>query len=519
MGDPHGLWPLYRRDEIADAQRVFLVEGEKCADIVARLKLAGTTSAHGATAAKKTDWAPLAGKELIIMPDHDEAGENYRDDVVAELGKLVTIPIIKVLDLGLKGKGDDIEQWLGTLPESWSNEVIARELNRLADQAPAWKSPATKAPILKRGKWVSCQYNSRLWLEQQGLGDKIRLDRFKGIISVDDKPLDDTMIISMNGQIEASQRTRWSQEHVRSALIDIGNEHAYSPLTDWLDTLQWDGESRLDLFFRDAYQCELDPYTTACARVLFLSAVARAYQPGCQTDVMVVLIGPQGIFKSTGMKALCHDPSWFTDNIGDISDRKIGEDLQGKWIVEFSEFSRINRATADVTKGFLTRTSDWFRPAYGRVSKDHHRSCVFVGTSNTEELLQDTENRRYMPIHCKPGNIAWIKSNRDQLWAEAVSRYRAGEKHWIEDKDVLEACRRHQNAARNVDAWEDILREEFAGRNTIALADILDALGLKPDRYGKSEQIRVGIALKALGFKRARQSTGERDYYWERARQ
>ena len=241
---------------------------------------------------------------------------------------------------------------------------------------------------------MSCQYNSRLWLEQQGLGDKIRLDRFKGIISVDDKPLDDTMIISMNGQIEASQRTRWSQEHVRSALIDIGNEHARSPWTDWLDTLQWDGESRLDLFFRDAYQCELDPYTTAFARVLFLSAVALAYQPGCQTDVMVVLIGPQGIFKSTGMKALCHDPSWFTDNIGDISDRKIGEDLQGKWIVEFSEFSRINRATADVTKGFLTRTSDWFRPAYGRVSKDHHLWCVFVGTSNTEELLQDTENRR-----------------------------------------------------------------------------------------------------------------------------
>ena len=72
---------------------VFLVEGEKCADIVAVLKLAGTTSAHGGpNTAKKTDWAPLAGTEVIILPDNDKAGEGYRDDVVAELSKLVTIP-------------------------------------------------------------------------------------------------------------------------------------------------------------------------------------------------------------------------------------------------------------------------------------------------------------------------------------------------------------------------------------------------------------------------------------------
>ena len=74
----------------------------------------------------------------------------------------------------------------------------------------------------------------------------------------------------------------------------MAHRHEYSSLTAWLDSLKWDGQTRISRFFHDAYGCELTPYTEACADVLFISGVARAYQPGCQADVMVLLIGSRG---------------------------------------------------------------------------------------------------------------------------------------------------------------------------------------------------------------------------------
>ena len=106
-----------------------------------------------------------------------------------------------------------------------------------------------------------------------------------------------------------------TRSNVHQPLAELARRNEYSSLTGWLDSLKWDGTNRIDEFFRNAYGCSspkpISNYTKACAEVLFLSAVARAYQPGCQADVMVVLIGPQGIGKSTGIADLCPDRSWY----------------------------------------------------------------------------------------------------------------------------------------------------------------------------------------------------------------
>ena len=102
----------------------------------------------------------------------------------------------------------------------------------------------------------------------------------------------------------------------------------------------------LNRFFTEAYECVYTSYVGECARVLFLSAVARAFKPGCQADVMVVLIGPQGAGKSMGIASLSPRPEWYADDLGcDLTEGKAGEGLQGKWLFEFSEFARVNRAT------------------------------------------------------------------------------------------------------------------------------------------------------------------------------
>ena len=70
-GDPDGLLPLYGLAAIeAAASRIYVVEGEKCADAARALGLDCTTSAHGAKSPDKTDWSPLAGRDVVILPDN-----------------------------------------------------------------------------------------------------------------------------------------------------------------------------------------------------------------------------------------------------------------------------------------------------------------------------------------------------------------------------------------------------------------------------------------------------------------
>jgi 5S rRNA maturation endonuclease (ribonuclease M5) len=83
MPDPR---PLYHLPAVAKADTVVLVEGEKCADALMQLGIVATTAMGGAaTALAKTDWSPLAGKTVIVWPDHDEAGAKYVNAVIPKL--------------------------------------------------------------------------------------------------------------------------------------------------------------------------------------------------------------------------------------------------------------------------------------------------------------------------------------------------------------------------------------------------------------------------------------------------
>jgi hypothetical protein len=510
------------------ARAVWIVEGEKDVHTLERHGLVATTNAMGAEKWNKPQYAGiLRGRTCIIIGDNDETGRRHVQQVAQSLaGKAQSIKVVDLLELmpDLPEKGDvsdfvaaggTVDQ-LQALAERTKEWDPATQREEPAAPSPGADHPESRPaalkdqPIIGRSKkQASCQHNSALWLSKSEWAGKIRYDRFRRLVLVDGEAISDELIVRINGTIEAKTRTPWMQEHVRSALLDIAHKNKFNSLTEWLDSLTWDGQSRIDSFFCDAYGCKLDPYTFACAQVLFLSAVARAYEPGCQADVMVLLIGDQGIFKSTGMQALCHDPTWFTDDVSDLADsKKVGEGLQGKWIVEFSEFEKINRATLGTAKSFLTRKSDWYRPAYAKITKDFPRTCVFVGTSNPDQPLTDTENRRYMPIKCGVGKIGWIVENRDQLWAEAVKRYRDGEKWWVTNDEILAKCREHQEQARETDAWQHILDEAFEGWPTVTVLDVLGELKLCIANYDKSAQSRVGKAMKLIGFERDREGRG-----------
>jgi putative DNA primase/helicase len=379
---------------------------------------------------------------------------------------------------------------------------------------------ASKGKVILNGRkqLISCQHNALWWLETHGYAPKIRLDTFTQQIQGDGTLLIDEVIIEFVRLIEAKTLIRWAQAHVQSALVSLGTRQGHSSLVTWLDSLTWDQEARLDNFFIETCEAEENDYTRACAKVFFLQAVARAYRPGCKADLVVTLIGDQGIGKSKVLSQLVPDLSWYTDDLGgDLYERKVAEGLQGKWLIEFSEFARINRSTIDMTKAFLSRQVDHYRPAYGHIAKDFPRQCVFVGTTNNPLPLQDLENRRFMPIRCPRIMIDVTPERRDQLWAEAVYRYKAGESWWITEHALIETAKEKQQEARQHDEWEDILREALVGRTTISMEDAAKKLAIPIDRLDRGTQTRIGLALKAIGLTRKRDGKALRPYFWERS--
>ena len=138
LGDPAGPLVLYHLPELADAETVFVTEGEKCSDLARKLGMPATTSAHGAKSARKTDWGPLAGKTVVILPDNDPEGESYAKTVAGLLSKLKPQPTVKIVKLPVTDEGDDLAEWLqDVVPELWEPEQCRAELQRLADVSPA----------------------------------------------------------------------------------------------------------------------------------------------------------------------------------------------------------------------------------------------------------------------------------------------------------------------------------------------------------------------------------------------
>lgn len=137
-GDPPGPLPLYGLPELKNADRVFVGEGEGCADVIRGWGLHGTTSAHGARSAPKTDWGPLASKEVVILPDNDAPGQAYGASVVKLLEAVSPRPVIKIVRLSDLPEGGDVVDWARAMTsQGWTDAQCRAELERLANEAPA----------------------------------------------------------------------------------------------------------------------------------------------------------------------------------------------------------------------------------------------------------------------------------------------------------------------------------------------------------------------------------------------
>ena len=255
----------------------------------------------------------------------------------------------------------------------------------------------------------------------------------------------------------------WSPTKFKDALLAVTSaERLYHPVKEYFATLTWDGIPRLDTLLIDYLGAEDTPYVREVTRKTLVAAVARIYRPGIKFDSILVLNGAQGMGKSTLFALLGKE--WFSDSlsISDMKDKTAPEKLQGYWILELSELNGIKKVDVEVVKSFITRTDDKYRQAYGTTVENHPRSCVIVGTTNSDGgFLRDiTGNRRFWPVRVtgRGKYHPWDLTEVDQIWAEAIEYFKNGEELFLKGEVAAEAYSR-QRDAMETDDREGIVQE------------------------------------------------------------
>ena len=211
--------------------------------------------------------------------------------------------------------------------------------------------------------------------------------------------------------------------------------NAIHPIRDYLTNMQWDGQSRIGTTLIDYFGAEDNIFTREAFKKMMVASVARVMDPGCKFDYMLVLVGTQGMMKSSFLNILGR--GWFSDSFSTVQGKEALEQLQGAWIIEIAELSAFRKSEVESIKHFVSKQKDDFRPAYARSSETFKRQCVFYGTTNNMEFLKDpTGNRRFWPIltgqrPIKKRVFDHLHLEVDQLWAEAVQLYNKGEKLFL----------------------------------------------------------------------------------------
>jgi len=293
----------------------------------------------------------------------------------------------------------------------------------------------------------------------------------------------------------------------------VAKERVINPPKEYLSRLAWDGTHRLDRWLTYYLGADEQPaeYLSLVGAKWLIGAVNRVFQPGCKFDSVMILEGSQGLGKSMALRALATfgGQDFFLDSVGDIRSKDTLMTMQGKLIVEIAELASFRKSENEEIKAFISRQVDEYRPPYGRTVVKRPRFFVLAGSTNELEegyLTDDTGNRRYWPVKCNGIDADSLARDASQLWAEAVRRFKTGERTWMTSEEAAFSTR-EQKSRFVEDAWQesiaDILKDQWMG---VKLKDVLVKLELKPRDINNLVKKRVKNSLRQLGWKETRRA-------------
>ena len=368
-------------------------------------------------------------------------------------------------------------------------------------------------------------WRGRIWFDLFHLKPMIKVDEQD--VLVEDHHQSEAAI-----WIDAHYGISLTTAHVREAFAVVGRRQGRDPLVDHLDAMPaWDGTPRLGWFVEKALHVPADDPAYNVYAWMFtrwtISAVARAYEGGCQADAALILKGAQGLKKSSALKEFA-GAEWYSaspipiDKAGDTV-----QALRAAWIHEWAELETVRRRDNAQVRAFVTMQVDRGRLAYAHNMVEAPRRSVFCGSTNEDEFLSDpTGSRRYWVIPVEQqANLDWIREHRDQLWAEAISMYRRGEPWHFErpQEEYIQGLNteyeEEEPFAAQVAMWLE-QRGNFGfvdpatGQRVwtpFTVGDVLSGIGVLLAQH-KGHHKRIGAMLRKIGC--ANRKHSNRRVFW-----
>lgn len=250
-------------------------------------------------------------------------------------------------------------------------------------------------------------------------------------------PLKDPDQVMLRAHLE-KYFTPISKEMMRDSIMGVCNEHKVDTGVLWSETLPiWDGKDRVSGFIADYWGAEDSDYARAVGRYIWTALAGRLLAPGIKADMVPVLIGPQGIRKSTGLLAMCPNRARFLEvNLSTKSD-DLARKMRARMVGELAELAGKSKKEVEELRAFITaRTEEWVIK-YREDMLSYPRRIFFIGTSNDNLILTDPDGlRRWLPIEVTQVDTDAIERDRDQLWAQAIVMFHAQGILWQDAQEL-----------------------------------------------------------------------------------
>lgn len=297
-------------------------------------------------------------------------------------------------------------------------------------------------------------------------------------------------------------------------IVRVADHNKYNPVVDEIKRLKWDGTARVKNWLSYYLGADDTQANHMFGMRWLIGAIARAMQPGCKMDNMIILEGPQGLKKSSALRALSDGltPGVFTDEMSDPNSKDAALQMQGAWIIEISELDSFKRAEISQIKAWLARQNDRMRRPYGKVVEEFPRSCIFAGTvnpvGNSGYLKDPTGGRRFWPVACHNIDLEALKQDARQLWAEAAELYRKGERWWL-DKSEEEVAFAVQSDRYEDDPYGELIDNWLATATQTTMNAIMEMLEIPKERRSSIAARRIEAHLSRRGWDKRKDRDGK----------
>ena len=534
---PGGLGGLNKA--IAEGKLIFCVEGEKDANTLA------TRGYTAMTAGGVNDWQPesaelLRGAEVVILGDNDEAGKQLASRILADLRGIARsarvivpvpdVPKADISDYFAKGHNNqEFEQLIKSSvtdttvgsPTSVTDTTVPKDTQLNTDdirQLLMYKIEYDKDGNEKSRKLIQSVKNFEIVLDNDC--------RFKSKIKFDEFSQQTNLMGNTPWETSGNNYRAWSsfddsalfsilqsdyglnnRNDYFDALKNVAMRNRFHPVRDMLNSLEYKGEGYIRSILPNYLGAADTEYNFQVMRLWMLEGVTRIYQPGCKADYTIILQGKQGLGKSTFLQLVALNDGWFNDSLDSLDSDKAAQSLMGSWIIELAELKSLARTAGgvDSVKRFLTAVQDKLRLPYERRADIFSRQCIFAGTTNKNDFLQDeTGNRRFLIIQTgvqePKKNLFGPEAMNDikAAWAEAVHIYKTEKPKLL----LPESCRKQaeelQAESMSDDGKIGIIQEYLSDKHRTCAIEIWQkALGEqgRPAKWQASEISNIILGL------------------------